>query len=106
MGCDDGCESAAVTVDTLPAPPSAMLDGFAVSVTVGASSSSVIVRVAPVTDMVVESAAARSFATVTVTVGVRAGSSVVLFTAATVAVSEAFAVSPAAITIVASEPAV
>ena len=74
--------------------------------TVGRSSSSVIVSTAPVTAMVVESVAARSFVTITVTVGVRSGSSVVLSTAATVAVSEAFAVAPAAITMVASEPAV
>ena len=106
MGWLDGCESAAVTVDTLPAPLSAMLDGFTDSVTVGAASSSVSVSVAPVTAMVVESAVARSLTTVAVTVGVRPGSSVVLFTPATVAVSEAFAVAPAAITITASEPAV
>ena len=45
-------------------------------------------------------------ATVAVTVGVRSGSSVVLSTAATVAVSEAAVVAPAAITMVASEPTV
>ena len=74
--------------------------------TFGAASSSLIVSAAPVTAMVVESALARSFATVAVTVGVRFGSSVVLSTAVIAAVSEAAAVSPAGITMVASEPTV
>ena len=104
MGCDDGCESAAVTVETLPAPLSETDVGFSASVTVGATSSSVIVSVAPVTAMVVESAVARAFATVAVTVAVRSGASVVLSVAVTSAVSVPV-VAPAAITMVASAPA-
>ena len=65
-----------------------------------------MVRVAPVTVMVVESAAARSLAMVAVTVPVRFGSSVALSAATTVAVSEAACVAPAAMTIAASAPAV
>ena len=59
---------------------------------------------APVTDIVVPSAAARSLATVAVTVGVRSGASVALSTATTSAVSDAAVVAPDAITIVASVP--
>ena len=45
MGCDDGCESTAVTVETLPAPLSATDVGFTDSTTVGAASSSATVSV-------------------------------------------------------------
>ena len=67
-------------------------------------SSSVRVNTAPITAITVESADARSFVTVAVTVAVRFGASIALSTAATVAVSEAFVVAPAAITMVASAP--
>ena len=83
-------------------PPASAIDAAATaSVTPGAASSSVIVSVAPVT-----LPAPWLLPTVPVTVTRRSGSSVVLFTAATVATSMAFTVLPAAITISASDPAV
>ena len=105
-GSLDGCESAAVTVAT---PPFSAIDaGDAESDTVGRLSSSVNVSAAPVTVTVCESAAAWSFDAEPVTVVERtaAPSSTSLSTATIVATSEAFAVSPASITTVASGPAV
>ena len=103
-GSDDGFESVAVTVAI---PPFSETDaGASAKVTPGAESSSRTVSAAPVTAIVVPSAAARALAMVAVTVPVRSGSSVALSAATTVAVSEAFAVAPAAMTMAASEPAV
>ena len=76
------------------------------SAAVGAASSSRTVSEAPVTAIVVESAAARALVIDAVTVSVRSGASVALSTATTVAVSEAACVAPAAITIAASVPTV
>ena len=102
----DTPDSVAVTVVT---PPVSEIDvDDSASATVGNASSSVSVSAAPVTAMVVPSAVARAFATVAVTVVERPAvpwctSS---FTAVTVTVSVAFAVSPAAMTMVVSEPTV
>ena len=105
--------STAVTALALPAPLSSIVSGFdgsgsdSDSVTVGVSSSSVSVRLAPVTATVSDSAAAWSLDAAAVTVTLRSPTlSTSSFTALIVAVSVAFAVLPAAITIVASDPAV
>ena len=103
----------AVTVLELPAPLSSMVSGFEGSgsdndsVAVGVASSSVSVRGAPVTVRVCESAAAWALAAVPVTVTERLPTlSTSSSTAATVAVSVAFDVFPAAMTTVASAPTV
>ena len=101
----DARSSAAVTVVTPPLSEIDEDDSF--SVAVGVASSSVSVRLAPVTAMVCESAAAWPLDAAPVTVTVRLPTlSMASFTALIVAVSAALAVSPAAITIVASEPTV
>ena len=89
---------------TVAAPPfSGIDDDDSANVAVGAPSSSVSVRLAPVTATVSDSAAAWPLDAVPVTVTVRSPTlSMASSTALIVAVSEAFAVSPAAITIVAS----
>ena len=69
-----------------------------------AVSSSVMVSDAPVTVIVSDSAVAWAFAAVPVTVTALSAASTSLFTAAIAAVSVAFAVEPAAITIVESGP--
>ena len=80
MGWLDGCESAAVTVDTLPAPLSETDVGFTDSVTVGGSSSSVNVSVTEDGSF----ARLRLSDAVPETVTDLCGASVVLFTPVTV----------------------
>ena len=97
----DGPDSVAVTVET---PPSSAIEaGVSTRSTVGSVSLSVRVSAAPVTDP-----APWPLVGLAVTVTERPDEPwwIVSSAAVTVAVSEAFAVSPAAITIVASEPAV
>ena len=87
---------------TVVAPPFSGMDpAAAVSVTVGAASSSVIVRRAPVT-----APTPCGFDAAPGTVTTRSGASVVLPTPVTVTVSALFDVLPAGIRIVASEPTV
>ena len=104
VGTADGRSRVAVTVASPPF--SAMAVGFSVRAAAGGGSSSRTVRAAPVTVMVVESAAARALPTVAVTVPVRSGSSVALATATMVAPSVGAAVVPAARRMVASAPTV
>ena len=109
----DARSSVAVTVLALPAPLSAIVSGFEgsgsdnASVATGVASSSFSVSDAPFTVRVCESAVAWALAAVPVTVTERSPTlSMASSTAVIVAVSDAFAVSPAAITMVAPAPTV
>ena len=93
----DGWLRPAVTV-VLP-PFSAIVAGVNVSVAVGVGSSSVMVRLAPVTAPMAWALLADA-----VTVTARSGASTVLFSATMPAVSAAFSVAPAGMTMVASVP--
>ena len=102
----DAPDSVAVTVET---PPLSEIDaGDRTSATVGSVSSSVSVSAAPVTATVSDSAVAWSFVTVAVTVVERPPPPwcVASSTAVTVAVSAAFDMLPAEMTMLASEPTV
>ena len=99
MSEENALESAARIVADPPA--SEMRAGETDRITVGAPSSSVRVRTAPVTEPTPSGLEA-----VPATVGVRSTSSASLSTAVTVTVSAAFAVAPAGMVIVASLPTV